>query len=87
MPSIRAAHVGLYALLTALASHLPLGAQQAERPRPVLSPSVKASAGSGRGTACSSALAGRSWARAAMARSTSTPARTRGSPPRQHPAP
>jgi enterochelin esterase-like enzyme len=40
MPSIRAARVGLYALLTALVSHLPLGAQQTERPRPVLSPEV-----------------------------------------------
>ena len=42
MPSIRAARLGFCTLLTALVSQLPLGAQQAERPRPVLSPEVHA---------------------------------------------
>ncbi len=42
MPSIRAARLGFCTLLTALVSQLPLGAQQAERARPVLSPEVHA---------------------------------------------
>lgn len=42
MPSIRAARLGFCTLLIALVSQLPLGAQQAERPRPVLSPEVHA---------------------------------------------
>jgi enterochelin esterase family protein len=40
MPFTRAARLGLCALLAVLLSQTPLGAQQAERPRPVLSPEV-----------------------------------------------
>jgi enterochelin esterase family protein len=42
MPSIRAARVGLCSILAVFVWQFPLGAQQAERPRPVLSPEVHA---------------------------------------------